>query len=178
MSLFETTIRIVGGLLGAYELSKETIFLNKAKEITDLLIWSFNTSTIGIPFPSINLQTHKGWPTWGSPVTTLAEIGSLQLEFNTLSFYTKDITYAKYAQSVIDHLDKLDPTAGLYPLLYSLHTGIPSTNYGDIVTLGSNADSFYEYLLKQWLQSNKTENKYRILYDEAVNVNEFYYFKN
>ena len=28
------------------------------------------------------------------------------------------------------------------------------------LTLGSRADSYYEYLLKQWIQSGKTEEKY------------------
>jgi hypothetical protein len=29
------------------------------------------------------------------------------------------------------------------------------------IRLGSRGDSFYEYLLKQWLQTNRTENVYR-----------------
>ncbi len=34
-SFFETTIRAVGGMLSAYELSKDPIFLNKSCEIVD-----------------------------------------------------------------------------------------------------------------------------------------------
>jgi hypothetical protein len=79
----------------------------------------------------------------------------------------------------MQHLDQLNPEAGLYPLLYSLHTGaLPAQRIflfqgqpiSQILTLGSNSDSFYEYLLKQWLQSNKTDINMRILYDEAVQV--------
>ena len=29
-------------------------------------------------------------------------------------------------------------------------------------------DSFYEYMLKLWLQSNRTETKYRDMYDESM----------
>lgn len=68
----------------------------------------------------------------------------------------------------MDHLDNLDPVAGLYPLLYNISSGATSSYFGNVITLGSNADSFYEYLLKQWLQSNRTDNRMRILYDEAI----------
>jgi hypothetical protein len=59
VSLFETTIRIIGGLLGAYELSPDPSLITKATDLADRLLWAFNTS-IGIPFPSINLLTHRG----------------------------------------------------------------------------------------------------------------------
>ena len=100
VSLFESNIRIVGGLLGAYELSKEPNLLNTASRLADRLLFAFNT-TSGIPFPSINLKTHHGKSTWGSPssqITTLAEIGSLQLEFTYLSHHTKNPIYQQKAQ--------------------------------------------------------------------------------
>ena len=31
-----------------------------------------------------------------------------------------------------------------------------------VLTLGSRADSYYEYLLKQWIQSGKTDDKWII----------------
>jgi mannosyl-oligosaccharide alpha-1,2-mannosidase len=171
VSLFETTIRILGGLLGAYELSQDSMLLHKAKDMADKLMWAFNTSSSAIPFPSINLRTHKGWPTWGQPVTTLAEIGTLQLEFNALSRYLKDTRYSQYGMYIMDLLDNMDPVAGLYPLLYNLSSGHTTDFYGHIITLGSNADSFYEYILKQWLQTGSKDDRLRTLYDEAVQGN-------
>ncbi len=56
ISMFETTIRILGGLLSAYDLSHEKIFLEKAIDIGNRLLWAFNTSS-GIPFAQINLRT-------------------------------------------------------------------------------------------------------------------------
>ena len=47
ISLFETNIRIVGGLLGAYELSQDAMFLNKAQECVDLMLPVFATSPTG-----------------------------------------------------------------------------------------------------------------------------------
>ena len=47
ISLFETNIRIVGGLLGAYELSQDGMFLDKAQECVDLMLPIFETSPTG-----------------------------------------------------------------------------------------------------------------------------------
>ena len=38
LSLFETTIRIVGGLLSAHDLSGDVMFLQKARLLTDKLL--------------------------------------------------------------------------------------------------------------------------------------------
>jgi hypothetical protein len=40
--LFETTIRVVGGLLGAHELSGDKLFLDKALELADRMLIAFN----------------------------------------------------------------------------------------------------------------------------------------
>lgn len=47
LSLFETTIRIVGGLLSAYDLSEDRMFLSKAEKLVDMLMPVFNASTTG-----------------------------------------------------------------------------------------------------------------------------------
>jgi len=149
VSLFEATIRIIGGFLGAYELSYEDVFLFKAKELADRLVLAFNSSSNILPFPSVNLRTGEGFPTWGIEVTTLAEIGSIQLEFNSLSTLLKDERYRNYGRSIIEHLVGLNPLGGLFPLLYHVSSGQISHDFGDILTIGASADSFYEYLLKQ-----------------------------
>lgn len=46
INVFETTIRIVGGLLGAYELSGDDMFLSKAAELADELLLAFDTYVI------------------------------------------------------------------------------------------------------------------------------------
>ena len=38
VSMFETIIRILGGLLSAYDLSADKIFLTKAKELADKMM--------------------------------------------------------------------------------------------------------------------------------------------
>ena len=52
----ETYPRVVGGLLAAYHLSKEEMFLNKAVDLGDKLMPAFNSPS-GIPFSDVNLRT-------------------------------------------------------------------------------------------------------------------------
>lgn len=40
----------------------------------------------------------------------------------------------------------------------------------DHVAIGALGDSFYEYLLKAWIQSGKTDMVARKMYDDAVDV--------
>ena len=49
ISLFETNIRVVGGLLGAYDLSGDHLFLDKAVQCVDLMLPIFDTSPTGMP---------------------------------------------------------------------------------------------------------------------------------
>ena len=44
LSLFETTIRIVGGLLSAFDLSEDSMFLGKAQQLVEMLMPVFNAS--------------------------------------------------------------------------------------------------------------------------------------
>merc|ERR1719232_2406051 len=56
-------------------------------------------------------------------------------------------------------------TDGLYP--YSINMDGP-TFANDVITFGAMADSFYEYLLKCWLQGGRKENNLRKMYDKAM----------
>ena len=56
-SVFETTIRELGGLLSAYELDGDVIFLQKATQLADRLLCAFNTPT-GIPHTTVNLKQY------------------------------------------------------------------------------------------------------------------------
>ena len=47
VSLFETTIRIVGGFLAAFDLSGDQLFLEKAKDVVDAMMPYFESSTTG-----------------------------------------------------------------------------------------------------------------------------------
>ena len=64
VSFFETTIRALGGLLSAYELSKDKVFLDKAQDLGDRLLHAFKTPS-GIPHGQVHLtsgrSSNPGW---------------------------------------------------------------------------------------------------------------------
>ena len=101
MSFFETTIRLLGGLLGAWELSRDPVYLTQARALGDRLIVGLDATATGLPQSVINLRTGRshnhGW-TGGASI--LAEVGSCQLEFAQLSRATGDPTYAVKSRCV------------------------------------------------------------------------------
>ncbi|KAM0916930.1 hypothetical protein ACQ4PT_009926 [Festuca glaucescens] len=166
-SVFETTIRVVGGLLSAYDMSGDKVFLEKAKDIADRLLPAWDT-TSGIPFNSINLahgRAHNfGWTNGDS---ILADSGTEQLEFIALSQRTGDPKYQLKAENVIRQLQKIYPSDGLLPVYINPHSGTSSYS---TITFGAMGDSFYEYLLKVWIQGNKTESvkHYRQMWETSM----------
>jgi hypothetical protein len=63
VSVFETTIRELGGLLAAYDIAYDKIYLEKAKQLGDKLLPAFHTYT-GIPTSHVNFETgrqEEGW---------------------------------------------------------------------------------------------------------------------
>ena len=56
ISVFETNIRYVGGLLSAYALTGDDMFRDKALHVAEKLTPAFKSPT-GIPFALINMRT-------------------------------------------------------------------------------------------------------------------------
>lgn len=153
ISVFETTIRELGGLIAAYDLSGDQIFLDKARELGDLLLPAFDSSS-GIPFAMINLQGHQGVTGWAGSTAILSELGSLQLEFRYLSYKLKDPKFETKAMKPLKLMRTKRPAHGLYPIKVNMRDG----SFADSqVTFGALGDSFYEYLLKVWIQGGKKE---------------------
>jgi mannosyl-oligosaccharide alpha-1,2-mannosidase len=90
-SVFELTIRYLGGFLSAYALTKDELYLQKAEDIGSRLVKAFDTSS-GIPNALVNLHTGHGekfgWVRCNCAI--LSEMGTMQLEFDYLSVITKD----------------------------------------------------------------------------------------
>jgi len=64
-----SAFRVVGGLLSAYDLSGDKMFLEKAKDIADRLLPAWNTPT-GIPYNIINLRNGNAHnPSWAAGVS-------------------------------------------------------------------------------------------------------------
>lgn len=165
-SVFETTIRVVGGLLSAYDLSNDKIFLEKARDIADRLLPAWESSS-GIPYNVINLA-HGGphSPGWTGGDSILADSGTEQLEFIALSQRTGDPKYQQKVENVISVLNKTFPDDGLLPIYINPESGRTRST----ITFGAMGDSFYEYLLKVWVQGNKTSavKLYREMWEKSM----------
>ena len=165
--IFEITIRNLGGLLSAYDLSGDEIFLIKAEDLGSRLLNAFESPN-GIPFSRTELNGNRRFNHfWQYGTITLAECGTLQMEFRFLSEATGNPIYAEKVNYVFDMLGKAQPSDGLYPL-FVRNDNSEIILENDHVTLGANGDSFYEYMLKVWLQGGQTESMYRSMWDKAV----------
>ena len=85
---FEIAIRMVGGLISAYQLDGDRRFLELAKDLGDRLMPVFDTPT-GIPYRMVNLRTGA----ISGNVTNPCEVGSMLLEYGMLSKLTGDPKY-------------------------------------------------------------------------------------
>lgn len=208
VSLFETTIRVLGGLLSAHQMAEaflenivdksdvwdasgevlistasnvtvdelvmkqsddirsprhygklkmeisssistweyDGFLLALAHDIGRRLLKAFDTAT-GIPYGTVNLL--HGVPFGETTVASLAGAGSLSLEFELLSRLTNDPSFGKAAKLA---------TRGLWirgsPIhtLYGKHINIKTGRWEELLSgIGSNSDSFYEYLIKHYL---------------------------
>ncbi|HEX6903960.1 MAG TPA: glycoside hydrolase family 47 protein [Thermoanaerobaculia bacterium] len=137
---FEITIRILGGLLSGYQMTGDPRLLRLAEDLGNRLLPAFDSPT-GMPYMYVNLKTGK---TSGAR-TNPAEIGTLILEFGTLSKLTgKPIFYDK-AKNALVQLYNRRSKIGLVGEEIDVETGqwiSPASH------VGGGIDSYYEYLLK------------------------------
>ncbi|CAF3343668.1 unnamed protein product [Rotaria socialis] len=150
-SHFEVTIRILGGLLSIYHLTADEIFLKRAIELGDRLLLNFNTPS-GLPLAQINIKRKKPGAYRWTPDSTTAEVGTVQLEMRDLSRVSNDKKYENAADKLAATLHNQSKDDGLVPIFISPLTGQFS---GGVVSFGARGDSYYEYLLKQWLQTGR-----------------------
>lgn len=170
VSLFETTIRYMAGMLSGYDLLKGPLsslgmnasavdtLLTQSKSLADSLSFAFNTST-GIPSNSLYFtnQTDDGSTTNG-----LADIGTLCLEWQHLSDLTGDPSYGDLAQKAETYL--LNPLPGFnepFAGLVGTNVNISNGVFLD-ATGGWNGgdDSFYEYLIKMYVYDSSRYSNY------------------
>lgn len=169
VSVFETTIRCLGGLLSAYDLSKDQIFLDKARLLGDALLAAFDNNEV--PWPFLNLHSgHRSSAGWHSGSIVLAEVGTLQVEFLTLAYHTGEAKYAMPAMNALDRIlaKSYNVPRGLFPNFLSSDGDWTGVN--NQVSMGALGDSFYEYLLKVWLLTGKRYDRLRQAYTETVHA--------
>jgi mannosidase alpha-like ER degradation enhancer 2 len=143
VQLFEVNIRLVGGLLSAYELSGEQKFLELALDLAKRLLPAFNSPT-GMPYRYVNLLTGKTRDASSNP----AEIGTYLLEFGKLTQYSKDSIYYKTAKKAAFEVFRRRSDNDLVGTIIDVNTGEWKNKECQI---GARIDSYFEYLYKSWL---------------------------
>lgn len=165
VSLFETTIRYLAGILSAYELSGATNaeLLDQARKLGDKLLVAWPDDRQNLPFPMLNFAANR--PS-GQDFISAASAGSLILEFDRLSFYTRQPKYLQYATKAIQAVMNIPSVLpGLPGFLFGVKN---QTVLNDKVTWSGGADSYLEYLLKYGMLINNRDPSYYDVWKLAV----------
>jgi mannosidase alpha-like ER degradation enhancer 2 len=130
-------------LLSSYQLTGDKRLLALADDLGTRLLPAFNSPT-GMPYVFVNLKTGAV----RGETTNPAEVGTLLLEFGTLSKLTgKPIYYEKAKRALVEVYNRRSPI-GLVGSAINVKTG----EWTDPVShISGGIDSYYEYLLKGWL---------------------------
>ncbi|GLA59249.1 mannosyl-oligosaccharide alpha-1,2-mannosidase [Aspergillus tubingensis] len=169
VNTFETTIRMLGGLLSAHYLStqlpdassgRDSVYLSKAVDLADRLLAAYDSGS-GIPYASVNLAKREGIRSHADGgASSTAEAATVQLEMKYLSHLTGDNVYWDKAERVMEVLDSHAVKDGLVPIFVNPDTG---RFRHKTIRLGSRGDSYY---VKQYLQTN--ESIYGEMWEEAL----------
>ena len=151
LNTFETTIRYMGGFLGAYDLSngEYPLLLSKAMELGEMLLVAFDTPN-RMPITRWDWRRARDGEIQEAGENVLAaEVGSLTLEFTRLSQITGDGRYCDAVQRIMDQFDQQQmgtKLPGMWPVIVNARNIDLGSDTG--YTLGAMADSLYEYLPK------------------------------
>ncbi|KAL5121156.1 hypothetical protein ACEQ8H_001008 [Pleosporales sp. CAS-2024a] len=171
INVFETNIRHLGGLLAAFDLSRDKRLLAKAVEVGNMLYHAFDTPN---HMPITRWRTREaaqGKPQVADEQVLLAEIGSLSMEFTRLSQLTGNVKYydavTRITRLMEDQQDKTK-LPGMWPLI--VNAKVADFTGDNTFTLNAMADSMYEYLPKMYALLGGQDASYRKMYEKAMDV--------
>ncbi|KAI8628827.1 glycoside hydrolase family 47 protein [Xylariaceae sp. FL1651] len=181
VSLFETTIRYLGGMLSAYDFltgpfagtvddDSVKAILDQAVNLADALSVAFDTPS-GVPINDLVFNGPNGPVTSNESTNGIATIGTLVLEWTHLSDLTGNDKYGKLAQAGEAYLLNVkNPEVGEpYPGLIGTNVNVEDGTFAD----GSGGwnggtDSFYEYLIKMYVYDSERFGTYKDRWIAAV----------
>uniref|UniRef100_V5G0I0 alpha-1,2-Mannosidase n=1 Tax=Anoplophora glabripennis TaxID=217634 RepID=V5G0I0_ANOGL len=180
VSVFETNIRVLGGLLSAHILAdylqqRDDIMLwykgellDMAKDVGYRLLPSFNTTT-GIPHSRVNMKYGlKSDRLESARETCTACAGSMILEMAALSRLTGEPIFEAKAHKAMDELWKMrHRSSDLMGTVLNVHSGDWVRRDSGV---GAGIDSYYEYCLKAYilLGDNKYLNRFNRHYNAVM----------
>lgn len=170
VSLFETTIRYLGGMLSGYDLLKGPLteladnqndvdaLLMQSVNLANNLSYAFETPS-GMPYNNLDFSKRS----YVGETTGLAVAGTLILEWTRLADLSGNQTYADLVSKAEQYL--LDPTPASsepFPGLVGMEINVTSGSFLDAYGgwIGG-ADSFYEYLIKMYVYDPSRYSKLR-----------------
>lgn len=170
VSLFETTIRYLGGMISGYDFltgpladladNKANVeaLLKQSQNLANTLSYAFDTPS-GVPYNGLTLST-RGVD--GGP-NGLATVGTLVLEWVRLADLSGNSTYASLVEKAESYLlapspASSEPWPGLVGMDIDPVTGAFLDARGGWV---GGADSFYEYLIKMYVYDPERYSLYR-----------------
>lgn len=160
VNTFETTIRLLGGLLSAFSLSNDTVLLDKAEDLGKRLTLAFSKRPGGLPYSDVNLGT--GATKDGSGISALAEVYT-PLEWHALA-NLRDCSFATGVNRAYQLLSNANDVRRNGIITNSVQSSGRGQS-GSKSSFGARGDSFYEYELKMYLWSNGKDTANREAYD-------------
>ncbi len=163
VQLFEINIRSLGSLLSAYQMDGDRRFLALSEDLARRLLPAFDSPT-GMPYRYVNLQSGAT----KDPLNNPAEIGTLTLEWGTLSRITGNPIYYQKVKHAVQAVFAARSDFDLVGTVIDVESG----EWVDTEThISARIDSYYEYLLKSWLMFGDEDMKH--MWDvsvEAINT--------
>ena len=108
-------------------------------------------------------RARNGWK--GQSI--LSEFGTLSMEFNYLSDITGDRKYVnqieKLQKTIQNHNIQGNKECS-FPLFWNTESGKPVNSH---TSLGAFGDSFFEYLIKEWIRSKNEDNRVKDMFYKA-----------
>ncbi|MDE2182795.1 MAG: glycoside hydrolase family 47 protein [Alphaproteobacteria bacterium] len=143
VQVFETSIRLVGGLLSGWCATREKKLLALARDLTDRLSPAFDKSPSGMPYRFVNLKTGAV----RDPVSFPAEIGTYLPEWGTLSRAVGERRYYDLPKRAVTALFERRSKIDLVADTINIETGAWQSRRASI---GPPCDSYFEYLWDGW----------------------------
>ncbi|PHH66057.1 hypothetical protein CDD81_582 [Ophiocordyceps australis] len=168
-NIFETTIRHLGGLLSAYDLSQDEALLAKARELGEMLYHGFDTPN-RLPGFWLNFEEARAGELVAGVSDPSASPASLCLEFTRLSQLTGDSKFYDATDRVTRFLERTQNETllpGMWPTVIDFRNEQASDSH---FTLGALADSLYEYLPKMHALLGGLDESYEAMYRAAMDA--------
>ncbi|KAK8156455.1 putative 1,2-alpha-mannosidase [Phyllosticta citrichinensis] len=171
INIYEVTIRHLGGLLAAHDLSGDERLLKKALELGDMLYVAFDTPermplTRWKPHDAIHKKVQ-----FPADSILVVEVTSMTLEFTRLSQVSGDPKYFDAVERVVEVIEKQQNKTrlpGMWPL--KCNAKVKDFTADPIFTLGEFSGTTYENLPKMHLLLNGLTSRYRDLYTKAMDA--------